>query len=206
MKNVLLLGITILAVVVLTVLGTLAVVKSVGPPPLTVQESVVERPAQHGQLPDATAQSKDSERVDAASTEPDSALESISVAELLPSRLPTEEEIAAKYTSFEGEEFVGLFRARHMFYTQLADVIAKRKITTGDCATKIIESSEPFGPILGEESWPGDLPPVDGLSVQEIGDGLLEVRHAQVFPDEDPKLHGLYVEVQWLQKQAAPYQ
>ncbi len=206
MKNAILIGLAMLSLVAISVLATLAAVRTESAPPLSVEDSTPALVTSDDGLPIAPPSLGQGERADAGHDELETALESISVAELLPSELPTEEEIAAKYTAFEGPDFVGLAKARGMYYTQLADIIAKRKLKSGQCATKIIEATETFGPILGKESWPGDLPPVDGLSVEEISDGLLEIKHAQVFPDEDPKLHALYVEVEWLRKQAAPYQ
>lgn len=206
MKNVLLLVAALLSVVAITVVATLAVVGEETADPLAVETTGLDAARDVGASTALPLFEAADERAEVTEPEEPTILESISVAELLPSELPTEAEIAAKYAAFEGEDFIGLAKARGMYYTKLASVIGERKVESGLCATRIIERSEPFGPILGEESWPGELPPVDTLKIDALEDGRVEIKHAQVFPDEDPKLHALYVEVEWLRKQAAPYQ
>ncbi len=205
MKNAILIALAILIVATMSVLATLAAVETdrTTPPSVPVGSNGSEQAST--QLPEAMTTDSSDSREEVADPAMATNLEAISAADLLPARLPTDEELEAKYRPFDGAEFVGLYRGREHFYTKLADVIVRRKIDTGQYASKIIEASESFGPILGRESWPGNLPPVDGVKVDEIEGGLLEIKHAQVFPDEDPQLYALYMEVQWLRRKAEPH-
>jgi len=205
MKNAILIALAILIVATLSVLATLAAVETerATPPSVPVGSNASEQAST--QLPEARTTDSSASREEVVDPAGVTNLESISAADLLPAQLPTDEELEAKYHAFDGAEFVGLYKGREFFYTKLADVIVRRKIDTGQYASKIIEKSESFGPILGRESWPGDFPPVDGVKVDEIEGGLLEIKHAQVFPDENPQLYALYMEVQWLRRKAEPY-
>jgi hypothetical protein len=123
-----------------------------------------------------------------------------------PFEVPTEQALEEKYANFKGLEIVGAFKGFEGVYVKLAQPFLDRKLAEGDYVVEFKRHGEEFGSSVTRDMWPGDVGPTEKVRIVSLGDGLLEVQKATVYPSEFPMLTALHAERAWLRKKAGAYE
>ena len=117
--------------------------------------------------------------------------------DILPMRIPTEAELERRYRDMDVKELIGAEKSLNYVVHTEAKAFLKKKLERGIYTTHVVANGTPMDQ---SGTYPDGAPRSTMIQYHSLGDGLQEVRLAEIHPSEQPILEARHTEIAWVSK------